>query len=572
MTPYAWLLLPALLLGESNLLLTAVILPSLTYCCYRLFTRCENGAAAPVRKSLGGGRGDPRENRPTRGIVRHDSHMRKLRSDPTRNRGPCSLMWEASSVSTTPAQPHASSVLECQPQSEPRGLAALVLNIFFNWWMWQVLSRSRDSGVGLCPQSNLCGTAEMPLLQTARVTAAAKEVINSPCYYKLHGNGAIVSSLTAPRNTLATTRCRLANYLCEVLEVAAIDIETGLQTTPKVVKGTGEDMLRDGIDTGPLLKGLALEGAMVAERLAYAPLTMAIRVQSSAGSLRISACGNRAGRCRWPAVFSEISRFPPPFHSGVAPFSSQSPSSALKTSLLRTALRVCSEESGAGRPRLELEEQVKVVILPPAGHSPANMAEEHGFRLRVRLCDIHFSKSFLNMLAIPLFQRLARYPDTVTAETLASCGRGGVFNGCFTCWLSAYITRTVHVTGQICITAVCLPTMHISCIHAHMALSGSDSQEVLDRPTWAVIVSCEIWSWNRRCVRWWQMDVLGVVVVVIVVLAWEGCIYCGVETICPQVKVDILSASMFGNKVVDVPIANFLPTNSDSLVRSGELV
>ncbi|KAJ8881142.1 hypothetical protein PR048_017615 [Dryococelus australis] len=39
-----------------------------------------------------------------------------------------------------------------------------------------------------------------------------------------------------------------------VLEVAAIDLEAGVQTTPKVVKGTGEDMLRDGIGTGPLLK------------------------------------------------------------------------------------------------------------------------------------------------------------------------------------------------------------------------------------------------------------------------------------------------------------------------------
>ncbi|KAJ8876255.1 hypothetical protein PR048_024165 [Dryococelus australis] len=40
----------------------------------------------------------------------------------------------------------------------------------------------------------------------------------------------------------------------KVLEVAAIDLEAGVQTTPKVVKGTGEYMLRDGIDTEPLLK------------------------------------------------------------------------------------------------------------------------------------------------------------------------------------------------------------------------------------------------------------------------------------------------------------------------------
>ncbi|KAJ8895939.1 hypothetical protein PR048_001280 [Dryococelus australis] len=37
--------------------------------------------------------------------------------------------------------------------------------------------------------------------------------------------------------------------------------------------------------------------ATVAERLVCSPKP--IRVQSSAGSLRIFACGNRAGRCRW---------------------------------------------------------------------------------------------------------------------------------------------------------------------------------------------------------------------------------------------------------------------------------
>ncbi|KAJ8872159.1 hypothetical protein PR048_025761 [Dryococelus australis] len=43
--------------------------------------------------------------------------------------------------------------------------------------------------------------------------------------------------------------------------------------------------------------------ATVAERLACSPPTTAIRVQSSAGSLRIFSCGNCAGRCRWSAGF-----------------------------------------------------------------------------------------------------------------------------------------------------------------------------------------------------------------------------------------------------------------------------
>ncbi|KAJ8882475.1 hypothetical protein PR048_014286 [Dryococelus australis] len=58
--------------------------------------------------------------------------------------------------------------------------------------------------------------------------------------------------------------------------------------------------------------------ATVAERLACSPPTKAIRAQTPAGSLRIFACGDRAGRCRWSADFLGDLPFPPPFHSGAA--------------------------------------------------------------------------------------------------------------------------------------------------------------------------------------------------------------------------------------------------------------
>ncbi|KAJ8893400.1 hypothetical protein PR048_005991 [Dryococelus australis] len=45
--------------------------------------------------------------------------------------------------------------------------------------------------------------------------------------------------------------------------------------------------------------------------------------------------GNLAGRCLWSAGFLGDLPFTPPLHSGAAPYSLQSPSSALKTSLLR---------------------------------------------------------------------------------------------------------------------------------------------------------------------------------------------------------------------------------------------
>ncbi|KAJ8880062.1 hypothetical protein PR048_020685 [Dryococelus australis] len=79
--------------------------------------------------------------------------------------------------------------------------------------------------------------------------------------------------------------------------------------------------------------------ATVAERLACSPSTKAIWVQSTAGSLRIFLFDNRRRRCRWSAGFLSDLPFPPPFHSGVATYSPQSPSSALKTTVLRAEVR-----------------------------------------------------------------------------------------------------------------------------------------------------------------------------------------------------------------------------------------
>ncbi|KAJ8894430.1 hypothetical protein PR048_007084 [Dryococelus australis] len=70
-----------------------------------------------------------------------------------------------------------------------------------------------------------------------------------------------------------------------------------------------------------------ISGATMVERLACSPPTKAIGVQSPVGSLRIFACGNRAGRCRLSAGFlgNLPSPPPPPFHSGAAPYSPKSP-------------------------------------------------------------------------------------------------------------------------------------------------------------------------------------------------------------------------------------------------------
>ncbi|KAJ8869767.1 hypothetical protein PR048_028775 [Dryococelus australis] len=60
--------------------------------------------------------------------------------------------------------------------------------------------------------------------------------------------------------------------------------------------------------------------ADAAMRLACSPPIKAIRVQSPGGSLLIFGCGNRGGRCRWSTGFFGDLPFPPPFHSGTAPY------------------------------------------------------------------------------------------------------------------------------------------------------------------------------------------------------------------------------------------------------------
>ncbi|KAJ8890601.1 hypothetical protein PR048_010110 [Dryococelus australis] len=75
-------------------------------------------------------------------------------------------------------------------------------------------------------------------------------------------------------------------------------------------------------------KCLPSAGATAAEPLACSPPTKVIWAQFPAGSLRIFACGNPAGRCLWSTDFLGDLPFPTPFHSGAPPYSLQSPSSA----------------------------------------------------------------------------------------------------------------------------------------------------------------------------------------------------------------------------------------------------
>ncbi|KAJ8871101.1 hypothetical protein PR048_027405 [Dryococelus australis] len=94
---------------------------------------------------------------------------------------------------------------------------------------------------------------------------------------------------------------------------------------------------------------LALHWITVAKWLACSPPTKALRVQYRAGSLWIFPCGKHAELCRRSTCFLGNLPFPPLFHSGAAPYSPQSPQSALKTSILG-AVPISSLTHSSGSP------------------------------------------------------------------------------------------------------------------------------------------------------------------------------------------------------------------------------
>ncbi|KAJ8885991.1 hypothetical protein PR048_012197 [Dryococelus australis] len=137
--------------------------------------------------------------------------------------------------------------------------------------------------------------------------------------HKAHAATPPMASST-PASVVRRSRCR----------VAARGGATIISLTPLPARLSG---LHDGVKKGAMFiyfrtavgvqEGKIKES--VAERLACSSPTKAIRVQSSVGSLRIFACGNRAGRCYWSAGFLGDLQFPQPLNSGAAPYSLQSP-------------------------------------------------------------------------------------------------------------------------------------------------------------------------------------------------------------------------------------------------------
>ncbi|KAJ8869316.1 hypothetical protein PR048_030891 [Dryococelus australis] len=173
--------------------------------------------------------------------------------------------------------------------------------------------------------TRVCSTSWAGL--TTRHSSEANLLTNSQCVKRtedLPRRGQRANSLPLHCKSAGDTRPSPNIPPLPVLALQTAYIPTFQYTTPRVLPSPLP--LPPFTQSGP--------GTFLPERLACSPPTKVIRVQSPAGSVRISACGNRAGRCRWSAGFLGDLLFPPPFHPGTALYSYQSPSSALKTWML----------------------------------------------------------------------------------------------------------------------------------------------------------------------------------------------------------------------------------------------
>ncbi|KAJ8881259.1 hypothetical protein PR048_017735 [Dryococelus australis] len=218
--------------------------------------------------------GDPRENPPTNGIVRHDSHLQN----------PVTLLG------IEPGSPFAgplAKLAETPSQTRQLGMLSLV---------------KRLHAIGI-PFLEVPGPATRLFINlrtatTFRTTKRGGTVATRWTRIR-EGSGSI------PRPAI----------LVAVFHGFQNHSRPMLEWVPNKGHGFLPHSLFPAQLAPSLMTSLSPRRAAVVWRLEYLPSTYAT---PGGGRSRIFACGNRAGRCRWPAGFSQGSL---PLHSGAAPYS-----------------------------------------------------------------------------------------------------------------------------------------------------------------------------------------------------------------------------------------------------------
>ncbi|KAJ8878675.1 hypothetical protein PR048_019260 [Dryococelus australis] len=219
--------------------------------------------------------------------------------------------WEASSLTTTPSQPHRYTRLASSPPTKAN----------------RVQTSGRVTGisqVGIVPDDAVGRrvVSEISRFSPPLHSSAAPYSLQSlsPALKTSLVRAAQISSLThlSPIRMkfcwASVIRCDHSEFCIEpasrrnILSSDPHDMDglaycemNELPPSHKSTRTKGNSTLTRSSHDTPC--SIFIPGATVAERLACSPPSKATRVQSPAGSLWISACGNRAGRCRWSAGF-----------------------------------------------------------------------------------------------------------------------------------------------------------------------------------------------------------------------------------------------------------------------------
>ncbi|KAJ8866818.1 hypothetical protein PR048_032679 [Dryococelus australis] len=329
---------------------------------------------------------DPLENPPTSGFVRHDSHERKPGSDPAGNQTRSALVGGESvtaTISLSGLVP--SSIIE-----RIESMGVIVTSMFWpssqrdSGCAGNLLDRASDSlkradeGEARYGAASECKGGEN--WRSPRKPASERHRPDTipPCENPgmtrpgFEPGFALVEGGSGQSNRSATAAPHLAWTLiesdCSIPQIGDF-LPTGvvamvpLQTAGRVCVCARGNVRRGCLtDCSEASRGARRTGGSVTSlrqprppappkqrrlftytdcrEIQYYKL-LGILEKAKTGRARLSPrrtgfnSRNRAGRCRWSAGFLGDLQFPPPLQSGAAPYSLKSPSSALKTSLLR---------------------------------------------------------------------------------------------------------------------------------------------------------------------------------------------------------------------------------------------
>ncbi|KAJ8880314.1 hypothetical protein PR048_016780 [Dryococelus australis] len=151
-----------------------------------------------------------------------------------------------------------------------------------------------------------------------------------------------------------------------------------------------------------------------------------IRFDFRRGHPRILTCGNRAGRCHWSVDFLRVLSFPPPFHSGAAPYSPR-------------FTIICSQDLDVkSRPNL---------FTHSLQHATLNSAFSHELNSLIYIWNVELAR-FIGASVGLAVSKLGSYNGDRVSTSVYQVGIGGKQNENISCFTPGvlYIMNVENVT------------------------------------------------------------------------------------------------------------------------------